>query len=456
MKTVAIILTLCFLCFSGLALSKTGILSLSKEDYVTSQGLEKKIEDDKFVYEAVLGNIYDTTGALILENTDPIHNSVLYYDKSYSHLLGNIHLVDNGLLNNNYETLSDISADDVNNEKGYSMSLTINDELQRFAYSLTEGERASIVVMKRHSGEILAMTSTYKQDFDLSGEDYSDRLESYNSSLELIWNPEYLNSFNPGSSQKIFSAVVAYETGMQDFTINDKGIIKYGEDKEIPNYDEQVFGPDFDLPQAFRESGNVYFASLFNASDIASIRKLSSDMLLNRSISTDFGTIQNRFSFGDYSDYDIGLLGIGQKNELSPVGICLMVQASIDNEIYRPHVIKNTCYTDKKSETLVVKDTVKEDLLTSDMISDDTCTNVQALMVDAAHLNYMLSDNILGAKSGTAEIWIDDVKTDRGVLTGYNEDYIVTVCRIQDDIFGIHNADIMEKVFNKLDDISVG
>lgn len=452
MKITSIILVLCFLTLIGATLSRVGVVAMNEKDYYNSRDAFGRISENKAYYEQILGDVYDTKGKPILVNDTVIDSSCLNYHKSYSHLLGNIHLVDNGLLNRNFKVLTDKKAHDIVDNKGYSLSLTLNDDLQKFTYSLTQGKRASIVVIKRHSGEILALTSTYEEDFDLSGELNEDKLSQYNSASESIWLPEYLNSYPPGSCQKVFSSAVAYETGMENYTINDTGSISY-DGAKISNSGGAVYGNNLNISDAFCVSSNTYFASLFNNTETGVIRKLSSDLLLNSSIETDFGTIKNYFSFNEYTDFEIGLMGIGQKNELSCVGMAFMVQGCIDNEIYRPHVIKNTCITDKNGYNVVI-DSTQEEILASGMLSDNTCSNIRLLMETAAKSDaYLLSDNILGAKSGTAEIIIDGVYTDRASLVSYNENYIAVVSKIESGSFGISNKDVMEKIFKKLSDI---
>ena len=452
MRLVCIILTVCFLFLIGGTLSRVGILALSEDDYKRSVEAGVRIKEDRVNYERILGNIYDESGAGILVNDSVIQDAVLDYDKSYSHLLGNICLDDNGLLNQSYDVLTAENSGDSVRHKGYSLSLTLNDELQRFAYSLTEGTRAGIVVLKRHSGEIRALTSTYEEDFDLSGEPDGERLARYNNAYEPVWLPEYLNAYAPGSCQKVFSSAVAFESGMGGYTIDDTGSIKYGKD-EIQNFGGYIYGYDLDITDAFCVSANTYFASLFNDMEVGKIRKRASALLLNGSITTDFGTVRNSFSFGDYSKHEIGLLGIGQMNELSSVGLAMMVQGCIDNEVYCPHVLKSLCVTKGSGELKDISKT-EEKVIASGIFSNDTCSRVRKLMETAARSeNYLLDDSILGAKSGTADVKINDEDTNRASLVAYNEKYIVVVSKIEDDAFGIENKEILEKVFNKLSDV---
>lgn len=452
LKIVSILITVCFMFLIGAALSRGGVVAMNHDSYVAKTKTTKKLNDDKVQYKTVLGNVYDAKGAPILESSETIDKSKYEYNKSYSHLLGSVSLSNDAYLSNNWETLTDTSAPDAVDNKGYSVMLTINNDLQQFAYEQTEGTRASVVVLKRHSGELVAMTSTYQQDFDLGSDITDEEIAAYNNCGESVWVPEYLNSYPPGSCQKIFSSAVAYETGNGDYTIDDTGEISYGGDK-ICNFEKKAYGSGLDMEKAFSVSANTYFASLFNKTDVGDIRRLSDALKLNDSIETDFGKINNNFSFGGYSDFDVGLLAIGQKNELSSVGMAMMTQGVIDNEIYQPHVTKATCYSDKNGE-LKTKETTKENLLTSGILKDGTSEQVRQLMENTAHSDgYGLSDNILGAKTGTAEIEIDGTYTDRASMVAYDEDYIVVVSKIESSM-GISNKDLVEKIFKKLDDVS--
>ena len=187
---------------------------------------------------------------------------------------------------------------------------------------MTEGEQASIVVLNRHSGEILALTSTYQQDFDLGSTLTDEMLAAYNNSGEPVWTPD--------------------------------------------------------------------------------------------------------------------------------VGLAMLTQGVIDNELFRPHVTKAVCYSDN-SNTLQISEKTEEERIAGDMLSDETCSRVRSLMETAAD-SYGMSDHVSGAKTGTAEMEIDGAETGRANMAAYDETYIVVVSKNGSD-FGISNKDVIEKLFNKLDDI---
>lgn len=447
MKIVSVLLTACFILLMGGVISKAGIVSMNQKDYEKSREHYHTVKTNREAFEKVLGDIYDRNGCPILLNNTPVIESSMDYDKSYSHLLGNVYLSDSGFINSNYTLLTNTRAKDVNPDKGYSVTVTLADELQKHCYSLTEGKRGSIVVLKRHSGELLACTSTYTEDFDLSGAIDDNRVAKYNKSSEPVWTAEYLNSYYSGSCQKAFTAAVAFETGLDDYVIEDVGFIDFNGAK-IYNFDGEEFGT-LGMTDAFIYSSNTYFASLFNQIKPEDIRNYSSKALLGSSVSTDFGNIDNRFNLSS-DPFERGLLGMGQGNEVSSTGMALMLQAVIDNEVYRPHVFKSSCIntSDGTLETVEVKE---EELLAKDIFSEETCEKVRDLMESAARSEgYLLSENILGAKSGTAEITLNGNPTNRASLMAYNEEYIVVVSIIEDYRFGIHNKDILESVFNLL------
>ena len=453
LTVVTALMTACFLILTGMTLSKIGVTPMSHEDYEGSRDNILKIKTDKAYYQKVLGDIYDTNGYPIFVTESVTEEASIEYHPSYSNLLGNPHIADYGLFSRYYETLTDDRVDDISEHKGYSITLTLDDELQQYAYSMTEGSRASIVVLKRHSGELLAITSTYSEPFILGCNLDDATLEKYNNASEPIWENEALHAYAPGSCQKIVTAAMGYESGLDDYTIDDIGYVEYDE-RRIYNNEEKIYGGGLDMQTAFTVSSNTYFASLMNEIDKNSIHRLCSELKLDYSFDTDFGPFTNYFSYGwrssDSSRYSRGLLGIGQKSELSAVGMALVTQAVIDNELYLPHIVKNTCYVDKNGY-LQIADSTEEELINSGMLSNDTSAKVRSLMETAAHSSgYQLSEDILGAKSGTAEVTINDEKTNRASLAAYDDNYIVVVSKIEAGAYGISNKNIMENIFDYL------
>ena len=453
-KIVSALLVLSFLCLTGMTLSRIGLTPLNHQDYTKSRDFSVVVRKDKALYTQIMGDIYDRNGFPILATDQAVTEAPFSYEKSYSHLLGNPYFKDYGLISRYYDTLMDAKSKDAVPGKGTSLTLTLDDQLQQYAYSLTQGSRAAVVVLKRHSGELLALTSTYEEDFDLGSSPDQAVIKSYNEAYEPIWQPEYLNSYCPGSCQKIVTAAMGSEAGLNDFCIDDVGYVDYGNDRLIYNNNQSVYGDGLDEATAFCVSSNTYFAEMMNEIGIAQVRELSSQMKLNAYYQTDFGEVHNSFADGwrtrDMNRYRFGLLGIGQESSLSAVGLAMVTQMCIDNEMYVPHVVRNTCYVDKEG-VLCTASFNMEELIGSGMLQDSSCRRVRELMETAAHSSgYALSGNILGAKSGTAEIALDDTFTNRASLVAYDENYIAVVSRIENGAYGISNKYIMESLFDQL------
>ena len=452
-KIISALLVLCYPILSGMMLSKIGLTPMSHQDYTQSRDYGGVIRKDKALYTRIMGDIYDRNGFPILATDQAVTQAEFSYDQSYSHLLGNPYFRDYGLIGRYYDTLMDENSNDATPSKGTSLELTVDDQLQQYAYSLTQGSRAAVIVLKRHSGELLALTSTYEEDFDLGSSPDQAVIETYNDAEEPIWQAEYLNNYCPGSCQKIVTAAMGSEVGLDSFCIDDIGYAEYNGER-IYNNDQAVYGEGLDESAAFTVSANTYFAAMMNEIGLDDVRELSVRMKLNARYQTDFGEVQNSFADGwrtrDMNRFRLGLLGIGQESSLSAVGLAMVTQMCIDNEMYLPHVVKNSCYADKDGG-LHDFDVVKEELIASGVLKKTSCERVRGLMETAAHSpGYALSGNILGAKSGTAEISMNDTFTNRATLVAYDENYIVVVSRIEAGTYGIGNKSIMEDLFDYL------
>ncbi len=451
-KIVSFVIALLFLIAIVFTASRSGLIIINESDYNSVTDVKTTIAIDKKSYETVMGDILDRNYTSVMENTVVMSDGPGEYHKSYSHLLGRIDMNYNGLLNKNYEELTNKNADDIVKDKGYSISLTLNDTLQKFCYENTEGKRCSVVVMDRNSGELLALTSTYKQDFDMGTPVLDEeKLEQYNKSSEPVWLPEYLNAYPPGSTLKIFSSCVACENEMEGYTIDDVGYFECSNGTRLYNNGQVAFGNGLDLPTAFTVSSNSYFASLFKELGVSKLRDASVKFMMNDQIKTDFGLIDGTFAFGNYTDMDIASLGFGQGQSLmSSVSIAMMTQGALEGQIYRPHVIKNICYKDKDG-IIVEKKATKEDVIASKVVSKQTSETVRTLMNNNARSSeYDLPDFVLGAKTGTADL---PDGGNRAVIVGFDERYIVVISQIEDNLYGISNRSLLVDIFDKINTI---
>lgn len=451
-KIVSFVIAFLFLVAIVFTASRSGLIIINEDNYNSVTDVKTTIAVDKKSYETVMGDILDRNYTTIMQNTVVMSDGPGEYHKSYSHLLGRIDMNYNGVLTRNYSDLTNKKADDIIEDKGYSISLTLNDSLQKFCYDNTEGKRCSVVVMDRDSGELLALTSTYKQDFDMGKTILGEgELKQYNTSSEPVWLPEYLNAYSPGSTMKIFSACVACENQLGDFTIDDVGYYECSDGTKLYNDSQVSFGNGLDLPTAFTVSSNSYFASLFKKLGVSKLRDASVKFMMNDQIKTDFGLVDGTFSFGNYTDLDIASLGYGQGESLmSSVSIAMMTQGALEGKIYRPHVIKSICYKDQDG-FIVDKETTKEDVISSKVVSKKTSEIINELMKNNARsANYDLPDFVLGAKTGTADL---PDGSNRAIIVGFDEEYIVVISRIEDNLYGRENRSLLIDIFDKINSV---
>ena len=443
-KIISIVLTVCLLITTISTLTRSGLLYISKDDVDSYNNIVRTIDKDKLNFSVYMGNIVDTYDETILKNDGIINENILNYDISYSYLLGNPQFDTTGILATQFDTLTDCSHSKSN--KGIGIKLTIDNELQQFAYSLTEGSRKTIVIMDRFSGKIRALTSAYHEKFDLSNVTNAD-LEHYNKSADPIWLPEYLNTYQPGSVQKIFTAAVAFEEGLDDFFYHDYGYAEFNHKKIYNDY--TCYGQLETIRSAFVNSSNAYFSTLGTLIGAKKIKEYSDKFLLNETIETDFGTLRNKTGLKSTpSDFNIAEYSYGQgESRFSAVSLAMMAQGATTGTIYQPHIIESTFYYDEDSENeIMVLDTTQEKVLSDNVVSKNTCDSVLEIM-KAAAASKNLDSSAVGTKTGTAEI----SEGNRATIIGVTDNYIIVISEVSDGIlYGSSHTNTMSDIVNHL------
>lgn len=392
------------------------------------QTLSKIVRNNKIMHNTVLGDICDRNEEYILQSSECIADSTASYDEAYMYLLGSVYFDTTGILNTQFDTLTD----KCNGNKGRGIRLTIDDELQKQLYQLTKDSRKSIVVMEKDSGKLLAMTSAYKEPFCFD-EPYAEE-EPY----EPVWLSEALNCYHTGSVMKLFTAAAAYDSGYGDFTTEDNPSA-YFNGKSISN----VYGGNsdvIDMKTAFERSSNVYFSTLGSALGADTVREYIDRFVLNETIQTDFGILDNQCGLKRKpNNYSIASFCYGQGGSYSTVTLCMLVQGALTGKIYRPHIIDGIFRYDDEEEMVTMKET-KEEILSDHIVSPETCRAMEQLMLSAADVKGLPSD--VGVKTGTAEIHLGN----RATMIGICGSYIIAVSEIDDVISGSSHVETMRTI----------
>lgn len=332
--------------------------------------------------------------------------------------------------------------------KGKSLVLTIDDQLQRKCFALTKGSDSSICIMERKSGKILALTSTdQKYNLDLNVTN-SEEIQTYINNKCGYYLANYSKPYCPGSVFKIITAAILCENGKRDFTVQDNGSLLF--DEGIVNNYGSVANGKCDIERGFISSSNVYFATAANEVRAQAFQNLFDKMNIGN-ITTDFGTINNSLNISDSpSDFDLAQLGYGQYSSMDTVSIALVTQALLERNLYKPHVVAGTAKY--SGESIEIIDETQEELLSGDVVTKSTSDKIISLMRSAAE-SYGFDAYTL-AKTGTAEI-IDDtgIKTNRAVLIVADNNYIVVLSTIHRNMFGIDHKNRAQIILDYLENL---
>lgn len=446
-KVTAAVLTSVLLFGVCSAAIKAGMLAVQRGDVESYDGIEEVLRNDKKKYNTILGDVFDRNDDYIMDNNEIIINSANEYDPAYTYILGSP-MYNIGLLNRHYDTLTDKSY--THGKKGLNIRLTIDDSLQKFLYSLTEGKRKSIVIMEKNSGKILAMTGAYEDPFTLSNvtgkmiEEYNN----YDPAHSPVWLTEYMNCYHTGSVMKIFTSAVAFDTGYGGFTLQDWGSTSFN--GKIISDSYSADGSVEDIESAFVKSSNVYFSTLGVTIGADTIKLYIDKFLLNTTIETDFGRIENKSLLKKRAnDHAIGSFCYGQGGTYSTVTLCMLAQAATTGRIYRPHIIDSIfCYDDEEEE-ITVRET-KEEILSENIISPFACEEVDRIMKASASSKGLAED--VGVKSGTAEIYMDNHDANRATMIGTYGNYVIAISEISLDevLFGSSHTSTMKLITDVL------
>lgn len=370
------------------------------------------------------------------------------YNEAYTYILGNA-AFDVGLLSTEYDTLTDKSY--TQDGKGLNIRLTIDDQLQKLCYELVKGRRKSIVILSKHSGEVLALAGSYEEPFTLSGKVTPEQLESYSSAYEPVWLPEYLNEYHTGSTMKAFTAAVACDMGLTDFSVYDTGTAFFN-GKAIHNAYETRTKTE-NMTSAFINSSNVYFSTLAVRLGADTLKEYIDRFRMNCDIQTDFGTIRNSSGLKKRThDYDIASFGYGQGGYYSTVSMAMMAQAALSGRLYRPHIIESVFYYDASGEEVTVRQT-EEEILSDNIISPEACAQVEELMKASANESGFPEGS--GVKTGTAEIVFNDRSANRATMIATCCDkFIIAISEISgegEELYGSSHSSTMKQLIGVLE-----
>ena len=255
-------------------------------------------------------------------------------------------------------------------EKGQSLRLTIDTEIQKLANELLKDQAGSICVMDIYSGAIIAMHSSPSFDpnlfvFGISKDDWQ---LIRNDPMKPLVNKTLQGNYSPGSTIKPIVALSALENGIinTNFTVQCKGhkhpLELYGQTYHCWKKQGHGF---MNLRNAMKQSCDIYFYEIARKLGVDKLSETAKKFGLGKEVFGDLFSIEKKGLVPNtqWKKNALGkgwllgetvITGIGQGYiQTTPVQLCLMT-AQIGNGGYKiyPRIVvddKNEAPEDKFS-----------------------------------------------------------------------------------------------------------
>ena len=245
-------------------------------------------------------------------------------------------------------------------EKGKTLRLTIDTEVQKLANELLKDQAGSICVMDIYSGDIIAMHSSPSFDpnlfvFGISQDDWQ---LIRNDPMKPLVNKTLQGNYSPGSTIKPIVALSALENGIinTNFTINCRGhkhpLELYGQTYHCWKKEGHGF---MNLRNAMKQSCDIYFYEVARKLGVDKLSETAKKFGLGKEVFGDLFNIEKRGLVPNtqWKKNALGqgwllgetiITGIGQGYiQTTPIQLCLMT-AQIGNggyKIYPKIVVDN-------------------------------------------------------------------------------------------------------------------
>lgn len=338
------------------------------------------------------------------------------------------------------------------NEKrrGDNVALTLDAELNDYAYELLDGYAGAIVMLDYTTGEILAMTSSPSFDPELMDEYLSGEKELRSGSMV---NRVTMGRYTPGSTFKLITAVAALRylpnaeerifvcNGPIAFdslsgarvelseAVDDEGNVKAGY-VLLKDHDDEVHG-ELTLSEALAYSCNHTFASIALEIGADKLIKTAESLGIGGEYSFDEIVVYSGSMERANTDFALAWSGVGQdKDIITPMQLCLLT-AGIANSgtVLEPKLCLNV--TDKDGS--IKKELQSEEYKTLFKGNEaEFLKEAMRLAVKSGTGKNAAVDGIcICGKTGTAEVSSTGKYRPHAWFTGFIEDaehpYAITV-----------------------------
>jgi cell division protein FtsI/penicillin-binding protein 2 len=401
-EIIVFIIPICLIAFFG---GKYLVMPHYDDTYAETR--RAIIYDDVSAY-AVEGDYYDRNGQLIFGNAEAGTGGTAAspMNESYAYLLGYYNASNNseyayGLRGNLVEyTWLHLDSED----KGATVTLTTDNDLQNYAYELLNGLEGSITVIDNDTGAILCLASHSTITYDVNNPD--DFLS--NDTADAQYRRGTYETDPPGSTFKVITAAAAIQKANEEgygddwFQYYDTGTYTApGDTWTVTNYGDAAYG-DLDLDTAMANSVNCYFANLGVQTGADDLKAMAEKFMIGQDIEIPYlCTLHSSLDIESDNLGTVAQTAFGQGNtEITPVHLCLVASvfgnSGVMMQPYIVSTVKGQYYDYVKAEPKVL----------SQVIEDDSVVERVRQAMHAAALTYGFDEADYGmvyAKTGTAE-----------------------------------------------------
>lgn len=224
-------------------------------------------------------------------------------------------------------------------ERGADLHLTIDRELQQFVYQrLEQGGFRGAAVVSGPQGELLAMVSLPGIDGNrLNGNDkvYGEELsQTEGAYLHRAWRTEY----TPGSTFKLVSSAAILSAGLHKEPFYETGAVQIG-GFTIRNATQKGVDTYLELTDALEYSSNTYFAAKISELGQESFQQTLDDFRIGTDIVCDFGTLHSSVNLQRQSVGSLAQAAFGQGVSLTPVHLNAITASIATGELMRPYMV---------------------------------------------------------------------------------------------------------------------
>ena len=363
------------------------------------------------------------------------------YPYAYSTLLGYCSTrygVGGGILESLGSTLTigTNSFLNIRNNMGNTVKMTVDSELQQYAYNLTKNNRGAVVVTNA-DGDILCMVSTPTYNSNDIKADESEIFtdEKYEA---LFYHNAYEYPRAPGSVFKMVSSVAVCESGLSKVPYYDEGVTYTDRGYAIYNSGNYTKNTTITLTKALSYSVNTYFADRINEVGYEKFNEVAKRFWVGEDIKLDFTTLTSNFdTSSENGNEELMASAYGQgKTLITPLHINMITRAVATGDMVKPHIVKQILSPGESGK--IVK-TIKPEVMTEDIISYDTASEIREGMLEAAtnyglgYVYYKGGYVRIAAKTGTAETDNGDGITNNYITAYFPADdpqYFVTILSV--------------------------